>query len=70
MLPARGQLTLSELRDQLFKQSEDNVKTILKKGKNFRFLTETYRFVSQNESIASVKEGKFKKDSFFFKISI
>lgn len=58
LLPARGQLTLAELRDQLFKQSEDSVKTILKKGKNFRFLTETYRFVAQNESIASVKEGK------------
>lgn len=58
LLPARGLLTLAELRDQLFKQSEDNVKTILKKGKNFRFLTETYRFVAQNESIASVKEGE------------
>lgn len=56
LLPARGQLTLSELREQLFKQSEDSVKTILKKGKNFRFLTETYRFVSQNETTASVKE--------------
>lgn len=59
-LPARGQLTLAELREQLFKQSEDNVKTILKKGKGVRFLTETYRFVSQNESIATVKEGKLK----------
>lgn len=43
LLPVRGQLTLAELRDQLFKQSEDSVRNILKKSKNFRFLTETYR---------------------------
>jgi hypothetical protein len=43
VLPVRTQLTLSELRDELFKQGEDSVRSILKKSKNFRFLTETYR---------------------------
>lgn len=55
-LPAKSSLTLSELRDYLLKTDDTSLREILRRNKSFRFLTETYRFVAQNESIAPIDQ--------------
>lgn len=55
-LSSRQTLKLSELRELLLKAEDPNIHNILKKHRSFRFLTETYRFVSQNESLTSIDQ--------------
>lgn len=55
-LPAGSLITLSELRDYLMKTDDNQLKEILKRDKSFRFLTETYRFVAQNEAVVSIDQ--------------
>lgn len=49
-------MTLSQLRNTLLKSEEDSIKSILRKNKSFKFVTETYRFVAQNEQAANVED--------------
>lgn len=48
--------TLFQLRNHLLKSDDEVLRSILKANKSFRFVTETYRFVAQNEAVAAVEE--------------
>ena len=50
------QVTLSDLRNLLAKTDDPTLKSMLRNNKSFRFVTETYRFVAQNEQAAAVDE--------------
>uniref|UniRef100_T1K987 MYND-type domain-containing protein n=2 Tax=Tetranychus urticae TaxID=32264 RepID=T1K987_TETUR len=67
-LPARSALTLSQLRDILMKAEDSSLKDVLKKNRSFRFLTETYRFVAQNEAIAPIDQV-YPTQGIFIKLS-
>lgn len=56
VLPPEANPTLADLRSQILKFGDETVRETLRKNKSFRFLSETYRFVAQNEAIASVNE--------------
>lgn len=49
-------LTLSGLRSALLKSEETTIRSILRNNKSFKFVTETYRFVAQNEQAAAVDD--------------
>ncbi|XP_053203268.1 uncharacterized protein LOC128387969 [Panonychus citri] len=67
-LPTKSALTLSQLRDMLMKAEDSSLKDILKKNRSFRFLTETYRFVAQNEAIAPIDQV-YPTQGIFIKLS-
>lgn len=50
------QVTLSDLRSLLAKTDDPTLKSMLRNNKAFRFVTETYRFVAQNEQAAAIDE--------------
>lgn len=50
------QVTLSDLRNLLTKNDDPTLKSMLRNNKSFRFVTETYRFVAQNEQAAAIDE--------------
>ncbi|RWS09572.1 hypothetical protein B4U79_18114 [Dinothrombium tinctorium] len=52
----KGKITLSELREYMLKSDDENLRYVIRKNQSFRFLSETYRFVAQNEAIAPVDE--------------
>lgn len=57
VLPPKGQhLTLSDLRSQLLKSDDEELRAMVRANKQFRFVTETYRFVAQNESMAPIDD--------------
>ncbi|XP_074594865.1 uncharacterized protein LOC141850206 [Brevipalpus obovatus] len=68
-LPAGTSMTLSDLRDYLMKADDNQLQEILKRDKAFKFLTETYRFVSQNEAIASIDQV-YPTQGIFIKLSV
>ena len=49
-------LTLNDLRTQLLNSEEGTVRHILRNNRSFRFVTETYRFVAQNEQAVNVDD--------------
>ena len=68
-LPAGTSMTLSDLREYLMKADDAQLQEILKRDRAFRFLTETYRFVSQNEAIASIDQV-YPTQGIFIKLSV
>lgn len=50
------QFTLSQLRNHLLKADDEVLRSVLKNNKSFRFVTETYKFVAQQEQVTTVED--------------
>ena len=57
MLPPKTtHLTLSQLRDKLIRSDDEELRALIRNNRHFRFVTETYKFVAKDETVAPIED--------------